>query len=72
MVVGWSLNKLGLENGEHLLSSNETEQTMMADKTTNPNWNQQILFNNPRNVIDYRSGYLVVQVRDMTKIGMID
>lgn len=60
VVVGWSLNRLTLENGEHLLTNNETEQTVMADKTNNPNWNQQLLLTNPKNVLDYKAGYFVI------------
>lgn len=39
LIFGWSLNRLSLENGEKLLTTNEIEQTVMCDKTKNPNWN---------------------------------
>ena len=69
---GWSLSSLSAAAGSSLLASNETEQTVMVDKTVNPNWNQQILFHNPRNVLDYRSGYFVIQIKDFYREGLID
>jgi hypothetical protein len=58
--------------GNSLLNSNETEQSVMVDKNRNPNWNQQILFHNPKNVLDAKSGYFVIQVKDFYREGLID
>lgn len=40
VVLGWSLNNLSANAGASLLNSNETETSVMVDKSPNPNWNQ--------------------------------
>jgi len=37
----------------------------MVEKTINPNWNHQVLFNNPIEVLDSRLGYFVIKVCDL-------
>jgi hypothetical protein len=69
---GWSFSSLSANAGNALLASNETEQSVLVDKSINPNWNQQILFNNPKNVLDFRSGYFVIQLKDFYRETMID
>lgn len=44
----------------------------MAERTANPNWNQQVLFHNPKNVLDSSSGYFIIQIKDFYRDAPID
>lgn len=59
-------------SGNALLSDNNTESTVMVERNINPNWNQQILYHNPKNVLDFKSGYFVMQIKDHYREGVID
>ena len=69
---GWSLNNMSANSGNSLLSDNNTESTVMVERNINPNWNQQILYHNPKNVLDFKSGYFVMQIKDHYREGVID
>lgn len=65
---GWNINYLSSnpESGS-LLPSAETEKTAMVENNQNPNWNEQILFHNPKNVFDEKSGFFIIQIKDFHK-----
>jgi len=47
-------------------------KSFMVEKTINPNWNHQVFFNNPIEVLDSRLGYFVIKVCDLYQNSIID
>jgi hypothetical protein len=69
---GWSLNNMSNNAGNMLLNDNNTEVSVMCDRDKDPQWNQQILFHNPKNVLDFKSGFFVMQIKDHYRDEIID
>jgi len=47
-------------------------KSFMVEKTINPNWNHQVIFNNPTEVLDSHLGYFVIKICDLYQKGIID
>ena len=70
---GWSEADLNLiPNQPIFLDEMFGVKSFMVEKTINPSWNHQVIFNNPTEVLDSRLGYFVIKICDLYQNGIID
>ena len=70
---GWSDTDLNIERESPVFLNNlETIRTVMVERTLDPGWNEQLLFHNPKDVLDHRSGYFIIQIKDFHRATPID